>query len=69
MDEGRTLPRWINAYVAIAALLVLLPIIVIVPVSFSASSSLALPTEGLSLRWYRSVFGDVSLLRAFTSAC
>jgi putative spermidine/putrescine transport system permease protein len=65
MDDGRTLPHWINAYVAVAALLVLLPIIVIVPVSFSASSSLALPTEGLSLRWYQSVFGDASLLRAF----
>jgi putative spermidine/putrescine transport system permease protein len=65
MENGRVVPRWINAYVAAAALLVLLPIIVIVPVSFSASSSLALPTEGLSLRWYQSVFGDTSLLRAF----
>src|ERR1041384_4421992 len=65
MDDGRTLTGWMSVYVAIAALLVLLPIIVIVPVSFSASSSLALPTEGLSLRWYQSVFGDASLLRAF----
>ena len=65
MGEGRTIPRWINVYVAIASLLVLLPIIVIIPVSFSASSSLSLPTEGLSLRWYKSVFGDASLLRAF----
>lgn len=65
MDDGRDLPRWISAFVAVAAVLVLLPILVIVPVSFSATSSLALPTEGLSLRWYRSVFGDASLLRAF----
>jgi putative spermidine/putrescine transport system permease protein len=65
MHEGRTLPRWINAYVAISAVIVLLPIVVIVPVSFSANASLALPTEGLSLRWYHSVFGDASLIRAF----
>jgi putative spermidine/putrescine transport system permease protein len=65
MEDGRRLPRWINGYVAVVALLVLLPILVIVPVSFSATSSLALPTEGLSLRWYQSVFGDASLLRAF----
>jgi putative spermidine/putrescine transport system permease protein len=65
MEEGRTLPRWISAYVAIVALLVLLPIVVIIPVSFSAGSSLSLPTEGLSLRWYQSVFGDAPLLRAF----
>jgi putative spermidine/putrescine transport system permease protein len=64
MDEGRTLPHWINVYVAVVALLVLLPIAVIVPVSFSATPSLALPTEGLSLRWYQGVFGDSSLLRA-----
>ena len=48
MDEGRTLPRWINSYVAVAAAVVLLPIVVIVPVSFSANASLSLPTEGLS---------------------
>lgn len=65
MNDSQDLPRWINVYVAVAALLVLLPIIVIVPVSFSATSSLSLPTEGLSLRWYESVFGDASLLRAF----
>lgn len=63
--EPRTLPRWIGLYVAGAAVVVLLPILVIVPVSFSATSSLALPTEGLSLRWYQSVFGDAQLLRAF----
>jgi putative spermidine/putrescine transport system permease protein len=66
MQDGRTLPRWISVYVAGVAVLVLLPILVIVPVSFSATSSLALPTEGLSLRWYQSVLGDASLLRAFS---
>src|ERR1700730_2173928 len=66
MEDGRRLPRWINGYVAVVALLVLLPILVIVPVSFSATSSLALPTEGLSLRWYQSVFVDALLLTPIT---
>jgi ABC-type spermidine/putrescine transport system permease subunit II len=65
MQDGRMLPRWINIYVAVTAAIVLLPIVVIVPVSFSANASLSLPTEGLSLRWYQSVFGDASLIRAF----
>lgn len=63
--EDRALPPWINVYVGMAALVVLLPLLVIVPVSFSASSSLSLPTDGLSLRWYASVFGDGALLHAF----
>jgi putative spermidine/putrescine transport system permease protein len=65
MHNGTTIPRWIKLYVALAVAVVLLPIVVIIPVSFSATASLSLPAEGLSLRWYREVFGDVPLARAF----
>ena len=43
--------------VAIAAFL-LLPTIIIIPVSFSAASDIIFPPPGFSLHWYRSVFAD-----------
>jgi putative spermidine/putrescine transport system permease protein len=55
MEEGKTVPRWINLYVGLAIVLVLLPIVVIIPVSFSTTASLSLPNEGLSFRWYQEV--------------
>lgn len=58
------MPRWINVHVAILVSLILLPILVIVPVSFSAGTSLALPTEGLSLRWYEATLSDGALMQA-----
>jgi putative spermidine/putrescine transport system permease protein len=65
MSDGAAVPRWITVYVGIVVILVLLPIAVIFPVSFSASSSLSLPTEGFSLRWYQAVFSDSPLIHAF----
>lgn len=59
------MPRWINIHVVVLLTLILLPIAVIVPVSFSAGSSLSLPTEGLSLRWYQSALTDPALMQAF----
>ena len=51
--------RFMLAVVSGAVLLFLcLPIAVVVPMSFSSASSLAFPPPGLSLRWYRSFFGD-----------
>jgi putative spermidine/putrescine transport system permease protein len=36
----------------LVAAIVLAPIVIVVPMSFTASSTLAFPPEGLSLRWY-----------------
>lgn len=50
------------AYCALVLLLLLAPIFVIVPVSFSSSSYLQFPPPGLSLRWYREFFGRADWL-------
>jgi putative spermidine/putrescine transport system permease protein len=42
---------------ALVLLLLLAPILVIVPVSFSSASFLQFPPPGWSLRWYREYFG------------
>jgi putative spermidine/putrescine transport system permease protein len=42
----------------------LLPILVIIPLSFSDSSFLAYPMPGWSLQWYRNLFGSDEWVRA-----
>lgn len=62
---GVPLSRFGLAVFAITVLLFLsLPIVIIVPMSFSSASSLAFPPPGLSLRWCTSFFGDPRRLRA-----
>lgn len=61
----RPVPRWVGFYTWSLVIVVLLPIVVVIPVSFNVNSSLSLPTEGLSLRWYASVFGDLRLINSF----
>jgi putative spermidine/putrescine transport system permease protein len=42
----------------VAAAFLVLPILVIVPLSFTSGTILAFPLPGWSLRWYREVFAD-----------
>jgi putative spermidine/putrescine transport system permease protein len=42
----------------------LLPILVIIPLSFSDSSFLVYPIPGWSLKWYQNLFGSAEWMRA-----
>lgn len=46
----------------------LLPILVMIPLSFSDSSFLAYPVSGFSLRWYQSLFQSDEWIRAATNS-
>ena len=60
----------------LALLFLILPVLIVIPMSFSESSSLRFPPEGFSLRWYVQVFSDpawvaamkTSLVLAFVSS-
>jgi putative spermidine/putrescine transport system permease protein len=54
------------AYAAAAAVLafLLLPLVVILPVSFTSAEYLAFPPPGFSLRWYETFFSDRGWLAA-----
>ncbi|BBK39148.1 polyamine ABC transporter permease [Allostella sp. ATCC 35155] len=57
------------ALVAIATLVFLvLPILIVVAMSFSSASSLQFPPPGLSLRWYESFFGDPRWVEALITS-
>ncbi|MFP5405750.1 MAG: ABC transporter permease, partial [Gammaproteobacteria bacterium] len=59
------LNRAVLALCAVGVLVFLcLPVLIVVPMSFSSSSSLRFPPEGFSLRWYAQVFGDPRWLQA-----
>jgi ABC-type spermidine/putrescine transport system permease subunit II len=46
-------------FIAIATLVFLaLPIVIVVPMSFSSAANLTFPPPGFSLRWYAAFFGD-----------
>ena len=52
-------------FVAVSALVFLtLPIVIVVPMSFSSAGTLIFPPPGFSLRWYQSFFADPRWLQA-----
>lgn len=53
-----TASRFLKVVGIIIGALLVLPTLVVVPMSFSSSDILSFPPENLSLRWYRFVFSD-----------
>ncbi|WP_420392966.1 ABC transporter permease [Acuticoccus sp.] len=67
-EPGR-LGRVLLGATAIAVLAFLcLPILIVIPMSFSSASSLAFPPPGLSLRWYAAFFNDERWLAALANS-
>ncbi|PSL00900.1 putative spermidine/putrescine transport system permease protein [Murinocardiopsis flavida] len=48
----------LRAYGVVVGTLLILPTLVVIPMSFSASEFLSFPPKGLSLVWYREFFAD-----------
>lgn len=68
MRTGGSVPaaeRILAAYVGVVIAFLVLPVAVVVPVSLNAGGALALPFEGLSLRWYRNIFARPEFVRSF----
>ncbi|MBU1304943.1 MAG: ABC transporter permease, partial [Alphaproteobacteria bacterium] len=64
----RAVPGWLRiagyVFVALTALILLAPLIVVVGVSVSESQFIAFPPNGLSLRWYQEVLSSNAYLSA-----
>jgi len=50
---------WLFAVTGLVLAFLVLPVLIVIPVSFSASSLLEFPPKAWSLRWYESYFGSV----------
>jgi putative spermidine/putrescine transport system permease protein len=53
---------------ALVLLFLVLPILVIVPLSFNSGTFLVYPMQGFSLRWYEDFFGSAGWMRALTNS-
>ncbi|MCG6116049.1 MAG: ABC transporter permease [Mesorhizobium sp.] len=60
--NGRAL--LLNAYVYAVLAFILLPILVILPMSLSESNYLTFPPEGFTLKWFQAYFGDARWMAA-----
>ncbi|MVT00991.1 ABC transporter permease [Devosia marina] len=64
----RAVPGWLHIvgiiFVALTALILLAPLIVVIGVSVSESQFIAFPPNGLSLRWYQEVLSSNAYLNA-----
>ncbi|MDX3928476.1 MAG: ABC transporter permease [Shinella sp.] len=65
---GSVVDKLASGLIAVVALVVLLfltlPILIVIPMSFSSAEALTFPPPGLSLRWYEAFFGDSRWLAA-----
>ncbi|MEO7939676.1 MAG: ABC transporter permease [Burkholderiaceae bacterium] len=71
-SETPALTRFNHIVLALCGISVLiflcLPVLVVVPMSFSNATSLRFPPEGFSMRWYAQVFGDPRWVRAMQTS-
>ena len=54
----RKQPLWLAVLGSLTLLFLCLPILIVVPMSFSSAQSLQFPPPGLSFRWYAAFFGN-----------
>ena len=53
---SRRQPLWLAALASLTLLFMCLPVLIVVPMSFSSAQSLEFPPPGLSFRWYAAFF-------------
>lgn len=56
------------AYAATVLAFILVPLLIIVPMSFTSGTSLSFPTPGFSLRWYQELVDDPRWLTSFVNS-
>jgi putative spermidine/putrescine transport system permease protein len=59
--------RFLTAFVICVYAFILLPLLLVIPVSFNTTSNFDLPTHGLSLRWYAALLGNQNFLTSLIS--
>jgi putative spermidine/putrescine transport system permease protein len=69
MIGGSPWTRRLLATVGVLGLVFLtVPIIIVIPMSFSSARSLTFPPPGFSLRWYETLFGNARWMEAMTTS-
>ncbi|MQA01886.1 MAG: ABC transporter permease subunit [Streptosporangiales bacterium] len=62
-------PRWyVRLFAAVLGVLLVLPTLVVVGISFTSGGLLAFPPKGFSLRWYESFLGSATWLNGLATS-
>ena len=64
----RSYGPWLPVVAVAVLLFLVLPVLIVAPMSFSDAKSLEFPPPGLSLRWYQSLFGTPVWIEAGTNS-
>ncbi|MVT66078.1 ABC transporter permease subunit [Bradyrhizobium pachyrhizi] len=57
--------RWVlNGFVGIVLMFLLLPTVIVIPMSLGEASYIQFPPQGLTIKWYRAYFADVEWMSA-----
>lgn len=67
MDE-RPISPVLKVLAAIMFLFMLAPVLVVIPISFSADNDMRFPPSGWSLRWYTAILHDAGMVAAFRTS-
>ena len=59
---------WLYAVAALVLAFLVVPTLIVIPMSFSGSQYLEFPPREWSLRWYRNYFGSVAWMQATTTS-
>lgn len=62
--EDRPASPVLKALAAVMLLFMLVPVLVVIPISFSADNDMRFPPSGWSLRWYAAIFRDGGMVDA-----
>ena len=62
--ERRRQPWWLTLIAAVAMVFLCLPVLIVIPMSFSSAQSLVFPPPGFSIRWYQAFFGNEVWIQA-----
>ena len=65
---GRAERSLVVGLAVLAVIFLMLPVIIVIPMSFSGAQLLTFPPPSLSLRWYDSFFGDPAWLSALLNS-
>ncbi|ADP18819.1 binding-protein-dependent transport system inner membrane component family protein 62 [Achromobacter xylosoxidans A8] len=61
-------PAILAVYASLVLFFICIPVAIVVPMSFSSSSTLEFPPPGYSLRWYEAFFGDPRWIEALQNS-
>jgi putative spermidine/putrescine transport system permease protein len=67
MDE-RPISPFLKLAAAIMFVFMLAPVLIVIPISFSADNDMRFPPSGWSLRWYGAIFRDPTMVSAFSTS-